>query len=130
MWYLGWVDGACLNQVLAVRHVCEKYPANGKGVFKVFMDLEKGCDTIDRHGVWQMLIVYGVGGKLLNTVQNFSVDSRACIRGGMYTSEWFQVNVRLKKGCLMFPRPFNVYRDGALREVNARVLWKWLGLLH
>ena len=27
------------------------------------MDLEKGCDTIDRHGTWQMLRVYEVVGK-------------------------------------------------------------------
>ena len=29
------------------------------------MDLEKAYDTIDRHGMWQMLRVYGVRGKLL-----------------------------------------------------------------
>ena len=47
-----------------------------------FMDLEKGYDTIDRHGMWQMLRVYGVGGKLLKAVQSFYVDSRVCVRVG------------------------------------------------
>ena len=32
------------------------------------MDLENEYDTIDRHGMCQMLRVYGVGGKLLKTV--------------------------------------------------------------
>ena len=41
------------------------------------MDLEKAYDTVDRHGMWQMLRVYGVGGKLLKAMQNFYVDSRA-----------------------------------------------------
>ena len=50
---------------VAVRQVCEKYLANGKDIFWAFMDLEKAYDTIDRHGVWQMLRVYGDGGKLL-----------------------------------------------------------------
>ena len=45
------------------------------------MDLEKGYDTIDRHGTWQMLRVYGVGGKLLKAVQSFYTDSRACPSG-------------------------------------------------
>ena len=31
----------CMDQVFAVRQVCEKYPANGKDVFFKFMDLEK-----------------------------------------------------------------------------------------
>ena len=35
------------------------------------MDLEKAYNTIDQHGVWQMLRVYGVGGKLLKQCRVF-----------------------------------------------------------
>ena len=55
----------CMDQVFAVRQVCEKYHANEKDVFWAFMDLEKAYDTIDRHGMWQMLRLYGVVGKWL-----------------------------------------------------------------
>ena len=58
----------CMDQVFAVRQVCEKCLTNGKGVCCAFMDLEKAYDTTDRHGMWQMLRVYGVGGKLLKIV--------------------------------------------------------------
>ena len=52
-----------MDQVFAVRQVCEKHLPNGKYVvFWPFMDLEKANDTIDRHGMWQMLRVYRVGG--------------------------------------------------------------------
>ena len=51
----------CMDQVFAVRQVCEKYLANGKDVFWAFMDLEKAYDTVDRYGMWQMPRVYGVG---------------------------------------------------------------------
>ena len=44
------------------------------------MDLEKAYDTIDRNGMWQMLRMDGVGGKLLKAVQRFYADSRACVR--------------------------------------------------
>ena len=62
-----------MDQVFAVRQVCEKYLANGKDVFGAFMNFEKPNDTIDRHGMWQMLRVYGVSGKLLKEVQSFYV---------------------------------------------------------
>ena len=39
-----------MDQVFAVRQVCEKYLTNGKDVFWSFMYLEKAYDTIDRHG--------------------------------------------------------------------------------
>ena len=61
--------------------MCEKYHTNGKDEFWAFMDLEKACDTIDRHGMWQMLRVYGVRGKLLKAVQSFYVDSIGRVSG-------------------------------------------------
>ena len=61
----------CMDQVFGVRQVCEKYLANGKDVFRAFIDLEKAYDSIDRHGMWQMMKVYGVGGKLLKAVTSF-----------------------------------------------------------
>ena len=101
-----------MDQVFAVRQVCEKYLANGKDIFWAFVDLEKAYDTIDCHGMWQMLLrVYGVGGKLLKAVKSFYVDSRACVRVGNYVSEWFLVNVGLRLGCVMSPWLFNVYMD-------------------
>ena len=41
----------CMDQVFAIRQVCEKYLANGKNVFWAFMDLEKAYDTTDRHSI-------------------------------------------------------------------------------
>ena len=37
-------------------------------------------DTIDRHGMRQMLRVYEVREKLVKAVLSFHVDSRACVR--------------------------------------------------
>ena len=93
------------------------------------MDLEKAYDTIDRHGMWQMLRVYGVGGKLLKTMQSFHVESRACVRVRNDVSGWFPVNVGLRQGCVMSPWLFNVYMDDVVRGVNVRVLGKWLELV-
>ena len=48
----------CMDQVFVERQVCGKFFANGNDVFWAFMDLEKAYDTIDPHGMWQMLRVY------------------------------------------------------------------------
>ena len=49
-----------MDHMFVVRKVCENYLVNGKDVFWVFIDLEKAYDTIVRHGMWQMLRVFGV----------------------------------------------------------------------
>ena len=48
---------------------------------------------LNQHGMWQMLRVYGVVGKLLKAVQSFYVENRACVRVRNDASEWFSVNV-------------------------------------
>ena len=78
------------------------------------MDLEMAYDMIYRHGMWQMLRVYGVVGKLLKAVQSFYIDSRDRVRVRSGVSKWFTVNVGLRQGCLMSPWLFNVYMDGVV----------------
>ena len=65
----------------------------------------------------------------MNIVQNFYVDSSVCVREGNDASDLFPVNVGLRQGRVMSPRLCNVYMDGVVREVNARVLGKGLELL-
>ena len=50
-------------------------------------------------------------------MQNFSIDSRACVQVGDDVSEWFPVNVGLRQGCMMSAWLFNVDMDG-VREVS------------
>ena len=88
----------CVDQVFAVRQVCEKYMAKGKDVFWAFMDLEKAYDRVDRAALWNVLRMYGVGGKLLRAIQSFYVDSRACVRVGDEVSDWFSVKVGVRQG--------------------------------
>ena len=62
------------------------------------MDLEKAYEKIDQHGMWKMLRVYGVMGKLFKAVQSFYIESRACVRVGNDVSELFPVNDGLRQG--------------------------------
>ena len=120
----------CTDQVFIVRQICEKYLAKGKDVYFAFMDLEKAYDRIDRDAMWKVLGLYGVGGKLFRAVKSLYVNSRACVRVGNMMSDWFPVKVGLRQGCVMSPWLFNLYVDGVVREVNARVLGRgleWVG---
>ena len=119
----------CVDQIFAVRQVCEKSLAKGREVFLAFMDLEKAYDRISREGLWDVLKVYGIGGKLLEGVKSFYVNSRACVRVGGGESECFPVKVGLRQGCVMSPWLFNIYMDGVVREVNMRVLGRGLSLV-
>ena len=77
--------------------------------------------------MWNVLRLYGIGGRLLQGVKSLYVGSKACVRVGNEVSEWFPMRVGLRQGCVMLPWLFNLYVDGVIREVNAQVLgrgWK------
>ena len=48
----------------------------GKDYFSAFMDLEKACNRAYSEALWQVMRMYGTGGKLLEAVKGFNVDSR------------------------------------------------------
>ena len=118
----------CTDQIFIVRQICEKYLGKGKDVYFAFLDLEKAYDRVDRNAMWNVLRLNGIGGRLLRGVKSLYVGSKACVRVGNEVSEWspvsewFPVRVGLRQGCVMLPWLFNLYIDGVVREVNARVL--------
>ena len=112
----------CVDQVFAMRQVCEKYLDKGKDVYWAFMDLEKAYDRVDREALWKVMGMYGVEGRLLRAVKSLYVNSRACVRVGNEMSEWFDVGVGVRQGCVMSPWLFNLYMDGVVREVEARAI--------
>ena len=93
------------------------------------MDLEKPYDRVDRDPMWNVVRLNGIGGRLLRGVKSLYVGSKACVRLGNEVSEWFPVRVGLRQGCVMLLWLFNLYIDGVVRELNARVLGRGLKLV-
>lgn len=99
-------------------------------MYLCFVDLEKAYDRVDRKGVWEVMKMNGVGGRTLEAVKSFYNGSEACVTVGNEESEMFAVNVGLRQGCVMLPWLFNLYMDGVMKEVNARVMGKSMKLEH
>ena len=56
---------SCSGQFFVLRQLCEKMMEKEKSVWIVFMDLEKAYDRVDRDELWQMLRIFGFGGRVL-----------------------------------------------------------------
>ena len=48
-------------------------------MYFAFLDLEK---AYDRDAVWNVLRLYGIGGRLLRGLKSLYVGSKACVRVG------------------------------------------------
>ncbi len=80
--------------------------------------------------MWTVLRLYGLGGRLLKGVKSLYMSSRGCVRLGNGVSDWFPVLVDLRQGCVMSPWLFNVYMDGVISEIHARMLGRGLSLVN
>ena len=81
----------CVDQVFALRNVSEKNLEKQKDLYLGFMDLDKAYGKLDREGLWEVLRIYGVSGKLVQAVKSFYEESEACVRVCREESEWFDV---------------------------------------
>ncbi len=92
-----------------------------KKLHAAFMGPEKDYDRVDWLALWDVLKIYGVGGKLLRAVKSFYEETSACVKISGQTSEHFEIKVDLRQGCVMSPWLFNIYMDGVMREVKGKV---------
>ncbi len=85
------------------------------------MDLEKAYDRVNWLALWDVLKIYGVGGKLLSAVKSFYEEASACVKISGKASEHFEIKVGLRQRCVMSPWLFNIYMDGVTREAKGKV---------
>jgi hypothetical protein len=50
--------------------VCENYLEKQKKVFVAFMDIEKAYDRVESMAMWEVLAMFGVGGKMLGAIKS------------------------------------------------------------
>ena len=111
----------CVDQIFSLRIIIEKMLAKGKKVYAAFMDLEKAYDRVDWTAMWDVLKVYGIGGKLGKGIKAFYKDASACVKIEGDLSENFQIQGGVRQGCVMSPWLFNIYMDGVIREMKAKI---------
>ena len=63
-----------------------------------FMELEKAYQRVSREALWQVLRMYNVGDKLLNSIKNMYANSLACVRVKGGESECFRINSGVRQG--------------------------------
>ncbi len=104
-----------------MRMITEKTLLKDKNVYAALMDLETAFDRVDCEALWDVLRIYGVSGRLLDGVKAFYRDVSACVRVKGEMAECFKIKAGLGQGCVMSPWMFNVFMDGVVREMKAKI---------
>ena len=111
-------DRSTMDMMFVVRRLQEVGRRAGVSLYMCFIELQKAYDTGDRTLLWQVLIRIGVPSQMIAVIRQFHDGTKACVRpNDGVCSDWFEVEQRLRQGCVLSPLLFNIFFAAVLNVV-------------
>ena len=88
------------------------------GTYAAFIDFSKAYDRINREQLWHKLSKTGIYGRFLASLQSLYKNVKCTVRLNGQQTEWFDVNSRLKQGCILSLMLFNLFINDLTRDVH------------
>ena len=105
-----------VDMIFTARQIQEKCREQQRDLYLVFIDLTKAFDTVNREGLWSILLKLGCPDKLVNVIRSFhdGMTVRVVDIGGL--SDAFVVKNGTKQGCVLAPLLFNIFYAAMLLD--------------
>ena len=100
------------DMIFVVRQLQEKCLEQNRAFYMVFVDLTKVIDTMNRSLLWEALRRFGCPPKFLTIIRDLHEGAMARIVSQGERSEPFDVNARVRQGCVIAPVVFNLFIAG------------------
>ena len=97
-----------------------------KNIYFCFIDYAKAFDCVDQNKLWKILKERGIPDHLTSLLRNLYAGQETPVRTGHGTTDWFQIGIGVRQGCILSPCLFNLYaeyimRNGGLEEAQAGI---------
>ena len=89
--------------------ICANHPKTNTST-KVF-DYAKAFDSVDDNKLWEILKEMGIPDHLTCLLRNLYAGQEAKGRTGHGTTDWFQIGIGVRQGCILSPCLFNLYAE-------------------
>ena len=104
------------DMIFSARQLQEKCREQHMHLYMVFIDLVKAFDSVDRTGLWKVLLRLGCPVKIVNLINAFHTGMMACVVEDGSKSEMFAVNNGVKQGCVLAPTLFSILFSVVLND--------------
>ena len=89
-----------------VGKICHK---NNSRIYSCFVDFKKAFDSIPRDILLNKLESFGIKGKIFNIIRNIYTADKACVKLGNVRSDFFDLSLGVRQGCVLSPLLFNIF---------------------
>ena len=99
-----------------VKKVCHNH--NSK-IYSCFVDFKKAFDSIPRDTLLKKLLNYGITGRFFNILRNIYSSDKACIKSGNVRSDFFDLDLGVRQGCVLSPLLFNIFLSDLAKKFQS-----------
>ena len=115
----GFRSGRCtIDHVGSLTSIIETRMKKKSDTFVAFIDFSKAYDRINRQLLWYKLSRLGISDQFIHVLKSLysKVQCTAKING--FITDWFNVSVGLKQGCILSPVLFNAFMDDLVQMIR------------
>lgn len=108
---LGFVAGnRCSDAHVIIHNLVNKVCHQDRNyIYSCFVDFKKAFDSVPRDLLLKKLLATGVSGKFFNIIRYIYTMDKACVKLGNSYSEFFELSLGVRQGCILSPLLFNIF---------------------
>ena len=107
-----------VDAIFIVRQIIEKAKEHHVPLHFNFIDFKAAFDTIWRRALWKMMTAIGVDPKIVRIIETLYDNTKCAVVIDGQLTEWFEVGVGLRQGCLLSPTLFNIFLEFVMKELK------------
>ena len=105
----------CVDQLYVIVNIIRNRV--GRKTYCCFIDLRKAYDRVWRTGLWKRLWDEGIRGKIWRVIKNLYDKTKSCVLVGGDRTDFFDVEIGVRQGCVLSPTLFSIYINGLAKEI-------------
>ena len=118
----GFIKGKRTSDCLMILNSLADYFMNKKKtkLYTAFIDFQKAYDKVPRDILLSKLYSVGIRGDVFKVSKNIYQNEKTSIRIGNKRTEFFDVNIGVKQGCILSPTLFNIFLSDLPQTFNEK----------
>ena len=106
----------CVDQLYVLINILRN--RIGQWTHCCFIDLRKAYDRVWRDGLWKRLWDEGIRGKMWRVCKNIYEKTQSCVLVSQERTEFFDVELGVRQGCVLSPILFSIYINTLAKEIT------------
>ena len=117
---LGFVTkNRCSDAHITIHNlVKQKCHSQGTKIYSCFVDFKKAFDSVPRDLLLEKLLNLGITGKFFNILRQIYTTDKACIKTGQSCSDFFELDIGVRQGCILSPLLFNLFLSDLAKQFD------------